>query len=64
MYIGGEHGLQFNGLWSAGLNDLANTTIGFKVTADYPFLIHDNTLYGAAMGAANGGLAMMRRRRN
>ena len=57
VLVGGELGLRFNGAWTAGPQDLIDTTIGFKVTADAPFLIHDNSLYITAFGAANGGIA-------
>lgn len=52
----GEIGLRFNGGWSAGVNQIADSTIAFSVTVDDPMFIIDNTLYMSAFGAANGGM--------
>jgi hypothetical protein len=57
VQIGGEYGMRFNGPWSAATGDLADTTIGFRVTADDPWLISDNTLAVTAFGADKGGMA-------
>jgi len=57
VQISGEYGMRFNGPWSASTGDLADTTIGFRVTADDPWLICDNTLAVAAFGADKGGMA-------
>ncbi len=52
----GDYGLRFNGGWSAAQNQIADSTIKYKVTADDPFLIKDNTLMISAFGAVNGGI--------
>ena len=57
VQINGEYGMRFNGPWSAATGDLADTTIGFRVTADDPWLISDNTLAATAIGADKGGMA-------
>ena len=57
VQIGGDYGMRFNGPWSAATGDLADTTIGFRVTADNPWLISDNTLTATAIGADKGGMA-------
>jgi len=54
-----EIGLRFDGLWSAGAMQLADSTIIYKVSVtadDQRVLIKDNTLQMSAFGAANGGL--------
>ena len=54
--IEGEYGLRFDGPWSAGAGDLADTTIIFSVEADLPWLITDNTLKMTGYLADNGGM--------
>ncbi len=56
VLIEGELGIRFDGLWSAGAGQLADTVIVFKAVADEPWLIHDNTLKMAGYLADNGGL--------
>jgi len=55
----GEYGLAFNGSWTALDGGVADTTIGFKVAADEPWLLHDNSLWISGYGATNGGLVMV-----
>ena len=55
----GEYGLSFNGSWTASDGGRADTTIGFKVSADEPWLLHDNSLWMAAYGATDGGLVLV-----
>ncbi len=55
----GEIGLKFTSHWAATTNQIAASTIVFKVTADSPWLISDNTLYMEAFGADNGGSAVV-----
>lgn len=57
IQISGEYGMRFNGPWSAAPGDLADTTIGFRATADDPWLMCDNSLVLAGFGADKGGLA-------
>ena len=56
LQVSGEWGIQFTGAWMAGYNQLADTSIIFKVTADAPYLIHDNTLKMTGYGAELGGI--------
>jgi hypothetical protein len=52
----GDYGLRFNGGWQALTNQIADTTIGFRVTATDPDMyIIANTLKIVAYGADNGG---------
>ena len=51
----GEIGLRFNSGWTAGQNQIADSTITFKITADAPFEIVDYTLYMDNFTAMNGG---------
>jgi len=55
----GEYGVGFNGSWTADDGGRADTTIGFQVTADEPWLLHDNSLWIAAFGASDGGLVVV-----
>lgn len=55
--LGDEIGLCFSGGWSAFADQIADTIIEFKVTADEPFLIVDNTLKMTAAGSAGTGQA-------
>jgi len=62
IQVSGELGLIFNGGWTAGAGQIADTTIGFRVSVVEPFLsqgflITDNTLFSTAMNATNGGIA-------
>lgn len=62
VLVNGELGLRFNGPWSAGSGQLADSTIRFHASIVEPelsqgFLISDNSLWMSAFGAANGGLA-------
>ncbi len=52
-----EIGLCFTGGWSAFANQIADTVIGFKVTADDPFFLVDNTLKMIAFGTDGTGMA-------
>jgi len=54
---GFEYGLRFSGNWSAVGEQLADTIIRYKVTADDPWLIIDNTLWMSASGASDAGVA-------
>jgi len=51
-----EYGLVFQGSWSADGNKSADSFITFKVEANAPFLISDNTLWMVGSGR-NGGMA-------
>ncbi|MFW5732071.1 MAG: PEP-CTERM sorting domain-containing protein [Planctomycetota bacterium] len=53
----GEVGLRFDGGWMAGYEKTAASTIKFRVQADDPYLISDNTLYTTAFDAILGGSA-------
>jgi len=55
----GEIGLKITSHWAATTNQIATSTIIFKVTADSPWEISDNTLYMDAYGADNGGSAVV-----
>jgi hypothetical protein len=59
VLVDGEYGIRFNGGWGALSGQIADTTIGFKVTADEPNLIEDNTLFASAWGASSGGSAQI-----
>jgi hypothetical protein len=50
-----EIGFHVTGLWHAGFEELADSTILFNVVADDPMLISDNTLYMDGFFAENGG---------
>ena len=52
-----EWGLRFTGNWLAFAGQLADTVIRFKVTADDPYRLVDNTLWMSSSGAADGGQA-------
>ncbi len=54
---GYEYGLAFFGGWSAVGQQIVDTVILFKVTADAPHLITDNSLWLASGAGANGGQA-------
>ncbi len=54
----GDYGLRFNGGWSAGTGQIADTTITFKVEVVEPelsqgFLIKDNSLWMSAYGVSS-----------
>src|ERR1051326_3647234 len=57
--IGGEIGLQFNALWTAGSNQTADTTIGFDVavTGGGAFLIDDASTVQSSSGFTGTGSA-------
>lgn len=55
VFLAGELGLRFDGLWQATGGQLADTVIIFKVVADNPYLLTDNTLKMSAYLADNGG---------
>lgn len=55
----GEYGLSFNGSWAAADGGRADTTLGFKVAADDPLLLHDNSLWISAYGATAGGMVLV-----
>ena len=54
VFMSGELGIGFSGLWQAIGGELADTVITFKVTADTPHLIADNTLGMQGYLADNG----------
>jgi len=52
----GDYGLRFNGGWSAGGQEIADTTIRFSVTATRPgWYIKDNALWITAYGVSGTG---------
>jgi hypothetical protein len=60
VQILGDYGLRFNGGWSAGGQEIADTTLLFKVTIIEPelsqgFLIKDNALWISAFGVSGTG---------
>jgi len=57
ILLDGELGLRFTGGWTAGGGQVADTTLIFHVTADEPWLIHDNSLWMDGYGAESGGMA-------
>jgi len=59
VLIAGEYGMRFNGSWSAFGGGSADTTLGFRATADEPWLLHDNSLWMSAYGASGGGLVQI-----
>jgi len=56
VQINGELGLRFIGGWSAVRGEELDTVIGFRVTANSPWLISDNSLGMDNFDARNGGL--------
>jgi hypothetical protein len=55
VQVSGELGLRFTGGWSAVGGQVADSVIMFRVQADRPWLISDNSLWMDAYGARNGG---------
>ena len=56
VQITGDYGLRFNGGWSAGGQEIADSTIRFSVTATRPgWYIKDNALWIAAFGVSGTG---------
>jgi hypothetical protein len=56
VYVNGELGLRFTGGWAATGEQVADTVVIFRVTADRPWLISDNSLWMDGYGARDGGL--------
>ncbi len=52
-----EYGMRFTGNWSAFGKQLADTVLRYKITADDPWWIVDNTLWLSVGGAADAGQA-------
>ena len=59
VFAEGEYGLSFNAGWAAVDGGRADTTIGFKVAAESPQLLIDNSLWISAFGASGGGLVLV-----
>ncbi len=59
VQIDGNYGLRFNSLWQAALNQFADTTLIFHVTAGDGFLITDDHLNVLNGGAVNGGALLI-----
>jgi len=55
VQVSGELGLRFTGGWSAASGQVADTVIMFRVQADRPFLISDNSLWMDVYSARDGG---------
>ena len=60
VQVQGDYGLRFNGGWSAGGQEIADTTILFQVSIVEPwlsqgFLIKDNALWITAFGVSGTG---------